>query len=398
VDPSPYLLDVTRRLVAMDTVSLRSNAEALALLGDELERWGFEVAFHEDPGAGQGNLVAWAGPPEPGGLILSGHVDVVPFADQPGWTRDPLRLAVDGGRVYGRGTTDMKGFLAQVLDAVRRLDGASLASPLLVVVTGDEEIGCRGAARLVPDLAGLLGGRPLPRLAWIGEPTSWRVFHAHKGIVEFGVRVRGRGGHSSLPEAGVNAIAAAARALLAVGELQAELRGEAPGASAKLFPEAPYTTLNFGTIRGGSASNMIAEECCFRVSYRPLPDSDPLAVHREVARRLAALELRDFGASALRAHVEVEEARVVPGLLSARDTALERCLLETLGETCSGGAPFCTDGGQLARLGIASLICGPGELGEAHAPDESVGLASLAEGPDRILAVVRRLCGGRVRS
>jgi acetylornithine deacetylase len=342
--------------------------------------------------------VASAGPPEPDGLILSGHVDVVPYAEQPGWTRDPLRLAVEGERVYGRGTTDMKGFLAQCLDALSRLDVASLARPLVVVVTGDEEIGCRGAARLVPHLARLLAGRPLPRLAWIGEPTSWRVFHAHKGIVEFGVRVRGRGGHSSVPEAGVNAIAVAARAILAVGDLQAGLRGEPAAASAPLFPEAPYTTLNFGTIHGGSASNMIAEECTFRVSYRPLPGADPLAVHRELTKRLASLDLRDFASSSQRATLEVEDVRVVPGLLSSSGTELERCLLELGGEPHShGGAPFCTDGGQLAQLGIDSLICGPGDLDQAHAPDESVRLAALLEGPDRILDVVRRLCGGRAR-
>jgi acetylornithine deacetylase len=224
-----------------------------------LQRWG--------AGAGEkANLVAVAGPPEAGGLILSGHLDVVPFADQPGWTRDPLRLAVEDDRVYGRGSSDMKVFLAQCVDAAFEIDAAKLRRPVAFVFTSDEEIGCLGAARLVPELDALLGDVPRPALAWIGEPSSWQVFHTHKGIVAFAVTVRGKGGHSSVPAAGVNAIAVAAQALALLGALQAELRSRARAEFARVFADAPYTTLNFGTIAGGTASNVIAERCAFLVS------------------------------------------------------------------------------------------------------------------------------------
>jgi acetylornithine deacetylase len=395
-----YLSDIASRLVAEDTVSQRSAVAALELLADHLAGFGFEVALPRYTRAGvpQANLVAGAGPPVEGGLLVSGHVDVVPFADQPGWTRDPLRLEIGDERVFGRGTSDMKVFLAHCLDAARRLDPASLERPLAFLFTAEEEIGCLGAGHVAPRLAHLLGGRPLPRQAWIGEPTSHRVFHAHKGIVAFDVAVSGRGGHSSVPEAGVNAIAVAARAIAAIGEIQAELRARPAAGSAVLFPDAPYTSLNFGTIRGGTAANVIAEACAFGVSYRPLPDEDPLALHVRIRARLAALDARDWGSPEHRAGIRVGEPRLAPGLLSRRGTPLEADLRTHFGDAAEAGAPFCTDGGQLAGLGIDVLVCGPGELAQAHQPDESIGRAAFERGGDDVLAVVRRLCGGRTRS
>jgi acetylornithine deacetylase len=394
-----YLFELTERLVAIDTVSQRTNEPLAELLADELDRLGFRLARQvaEIDGVRKANLVAWLGPPEPDGLILSGHLDVVPFEDQPGWTREPLRLTPEGDRLYGRGTSDMKGFVAQCLAAARRLDPASLARPLVFAFTCDEEIGCLGAERLAPALASLVGDLPLPRLCWIGEPTSWRVLHAHKGIVQFDVVARGRGGHSSVPEAGVNAIALAARAVAAIGEVQVAERAAPDEAWRASFPEAPYTTFNFGTISGGTAPNVIAEACRVRVSYRPLPDSDPLAPFERVRERLAALEPRDFGSPDLRGEIALGVPRVVPGLLSPRGTALEKALFEVLGDHEPGGAPFCTDGGRLAVAGIHSLVCGPGELAEAHQPDESISRAAFERGPDVILAVLARQLGARPR-
>jgi len=322
----------------------------------------------------------------------------VPFADQPGWTREPLELRFEGDRAYGRGTSDMKGFLAQAMEAARRLDPASLARPVSLLFTAEEEIGCLGAGRLAPALPALLAPLPPPARAWIGEPTSGRVFHAHKGIVAFAVQVRGEGGHSSVPEAGTNAIAVAAQVVAAVGAIQAELR-EAPRPDfATLYPEAPYTTLNFGTIRGGSAANMIAEACELRLSYRPLPDEEPLALYERIRARLAELDPRDWASPGRRPAVEVGAPRVAPGLLAPRGTALEAELVGAYGHPGSAGAPYCTDGGRLAEAGLEVLICGPGDLAQAHQPDESVDRHALESGPDRILQVVRALCGGRERA
>ena len=394
----PYLEHLTGRLVALDTVSSRSNEPAAALLADELDRLGFRVALHADLVGGERkvSVVATLGPAEPGGLILSGHLDVVPFAGQPGWTREPLALTAEGERLYGRGTSDMKGFVAACVAAARRL-APELERPLVLVFTCDEEIGCLGAARLAPALRTLVGELPLPSLCWIGEPTGWRVAHAHKGIVQFDVCARGRGGHSSVPEAGVNAIAVAARAIAAIGEIQADFRGRPDEKWRDTFPEAPYPTFNFGTIAGGTAANVIAEECHLRVSYRPLPDEDPLAPYDAVCERLARLEPRDFGSPALRGEIDVGPAFAVPGLRTPRGSTLEDALLDALGRTSVGGAPFCTDGGRLAAIGIHSLVCGPGELEQAHQPDESIARDALARTPDVILAVLRRLLGARPR-
>ena len=381
-------------LIAHDSVSANGNRALIERLAERCEGAGARVALQ---GWGEGahakaNLVAVLGPDAPGGLILSGHVDVVPFAEQPGWSRDPLLASADGDRLYGRGTSDMKGFIAQCIAALAQIDAAKLVRPVVLLFTADEEIGCLGAQRLVPALPELLGTCPLPRLAWIGEPTSGRVFHAHKGIVAFSVTVAGRGGHSSIPEAGANAIAGAAEVAARLGRLQAERRAKPSARFASLFPEAPYTTLNLGTIHGGSATNMIADSCTLALSYRPLPDEDPLALYAEIRTRLLGDPLRDPG-SDLPLALEVSPALAAPGVLTPRGTRLEGELLAQLGAHDVGGAPYCTDAGRFAEGGIDSLICGPGDLAEAHQPNESISRRALAGGIEPIVAIVGRICG-----
>jgi acetylornithine deacetylase len=392
-----YLYDVLSQLVSADTVSHKSNAAAMELLAEHLDGQGFSVRLQHDEqeGVRKTNLVAFAGPPEPDGLILSGHLDVVPFEDQPGWSRDPLRMTVEDDRIYGRGTTDMKGFIAQCLEAARRVETRSLERPIVFLFTSDEEVGCRGAERLVPALPNLLGDCPLPRLAWIGEPTSFQVFHVHKGIVAFEVRVIGVGGHSSVPEAGVNAIAVAAKAIEVIGAIQRELREASTRERSALFLDAPHTTLNLGTIAGGSALNMIADDCRFSLSYRPLPDEEPLRVYQRIREGLSALDPRDDGSPDRRASIVIGEPLVAPGLQSPRGTSLEAALFEFLDTRTCSGAPYCTDGGQFKKAGIDSLICGPGDLDQAHQPDESIGREAFERGAEIVPRVLERLCGAR---
>jgi acetylornithine deacetylase len=162
---------------------------------------------------------------------------------------------------------------------------------------------------------------------------------------------------------------------------------------AEIFPESPYTTLNFGSIRGGTAANMIAEECLLQVSYRPLPQTDPLDVYHEIGKRIQELDTRDYGSATHRARVELSAPFVVPPLLSPRATPLEGVLFSLLNRHTSGGAPFATDGGQFAQAGIASLVCGPGDLDQAHQPNESIRREAFENGTGVILAVVRAMCG-----
>ena len=221
-----YLYDVTRRLIEFDTVSANSDLLAIDYLATELEGHRFKVARQgiEVGGVPQANLVAWVGPARVDGLIISGHIDTVPFEGQPGWTRTALKLEDAGDRLYGRGTSDMKGFIAACLDAAARIDLSRLRRPLVFVFTADEEVGCLGAAKVGPALKSMLGETPVPRTAWIGEPTSWQVSHAHKSIVLFDVIVRGRGGHSGAPTRGVNAIAVMGKVIDAIGQLQEQRR------------------------------------------------------------------------------------------------------------------------------------------------------------------------------
>jgi len=388
--------DLTRRLVACDTTSAKSNVPAIELLADRLESSGFRtrVQAWEADGVAKSNLVAAAGPAEPGGLIVCGHTDTVPWERQPGWTRDPLALEIGDDRVYGRGSSDMKSFIAQAVVAGGAIDRSALRRPLILLFTADEEVGCLGAARLAPELARLLGEIPLPTLCWIGEPTSWEVFHAHKSFAAFDVVVHGRGGHSGLPELGLNAIGAATSVLAEIGRYQSELRANPSPAYRDIFPQAPHATLNVGTIAGGAAANMIADECTIRLSTRALPDADPLEPYRELARRLAAIDARDPAAPAYRAEISLGEPLVVPGLLAPRGTELEAALCDRLGTDSVRGALLGADGCRFQSIGVRSLICGPGDFAEAHQPNESISRRAFEQGVHIVRSVVERLCIG----
>ena len=389
-----YLYEVANRLVAFDTVSAKSDRDAMEYIAAELSPRGFKTAIQPIDlfGVAQANLVAWVGPRRAEGLIISGHVDVVPFDGQPGWERDPLKLELAGERIYGRGTTDMKGFIAQCLDAARTLDSSRLTRPLVFVFTASEEVGCLGAHRVAPALKQILSETPVPRLAWIGEPTSWNVSHAHKSIVSFGVTVRGIGGHSGAPARGVNAIAVMARVIDTIGRYQQELAARRPAKYLEIFPDAPCDVLNFGTVHGGIALNMITEECKLRVSYRSLPDADPLSVYHEIERRVAALDGHDYAGREHRAKIELAVMNVVPPLDSPRGTALEAALFAVTGANTSGGALYATDGGWFTGSGITSLICGPGDLEQAHQPNEHIRREAFERGPAMITKVIERLC------
>jgi acetylornithine deacetylase len=389
-----YLYDVVSRLVSFDTVSAKSDRAAMDYIAGELAQRGFKTAMQpvDLVGVSQANLVAWIGPPRSDGLILSGHVDTVPYDGQPGWEREPLKLEPAGERIYGRGTCDMKGFIAQCLDAARTLDSTRLKRPLVFVFTASEEIGCLGAHSVAPALKQILGETPVPQLAWIGEPTSWRVSHAHKSIVSLTVTVRGIGGHSGAPAKGVNAIAVMARVMDTIGRYQNELAARKPAEYAEIFPDAPCDVLNFGTVHGGIALNMIAEECKLRISYRTLPDSDPLDVLHEIERRLGALDGYDYAGREHRATIDVKLMNVVPPLNSPRGTALEAALFDVTGEKTSGGALYGTDGSWFTSSGITSLICGPGDLEQAHQPNEHIRRDAFERGPAMIKKVIDRLC------
>ena len=390
LDQEP-LWRITERLVAFDTVSTNSSLEAARFLADEIDLPGWTVRVHEEQGFGasKGSVVAVAGPPEPGGLILSGHLDVVPFASQPGWTRDALVLGRDEHRIYGRGVADMKGFLAQCVVLAQSLDLGRLRRPLAFVFTSDEEVGCLGSGRLVDHLPSLFGSCPMPDRAVIGEPTSFRVYGAHKGHVRCAVQVEGSPGHSSRPDLGLSAIGAAAEVVRAI-ERFAEGRGrQATEEHRQLFPDFPGIPFNVGTIAGGSAVNMIAERCEMTLGFRHRPGDDAHDLLATVSAEIRdSVESRYPGAS-----VQLADVLVTPPLHQAPEGPVADALRDLSLAAVFLGAPFATDGGQFERAGIRSYIWGPGELSQAHQPDESMPITSFVRMPSLLEQLVYRVCG-----
>jgi acetylornithine deacetylase len=283
----------------------------------------------------------------------------------------------------------MKGFLAQCVTVAENLDARQLSAPLVLLFTCDEEEGCLGAERLLPTLERLRTRWPLPRDCVIGEPTSFRVYRAHKGHVRLRLTTRGRGGHSSRPDLGVNAIAAAAAAAAAVERLAADVRERVRDGDRRLFPEYPAVPFNLGTISGGTADNMIAERCDLVVGFRQVPGHDPEELLAELERRVRSAVVE----AAPGATVTVDEVVFTPSMSSPADAHTCRELCRLVGEDDPVGAPYATDGGQLERIGIRSWICGPGELAQAHQPDESLAVADLDRGLELVESLVARRCG-----
>lgn len=379
-------LKTLAELVAFPSVSSRPMRDLAAYVAERCEDLGFGVEYFEDPAdPTRTNVVCTAGPaPEAGGegLILSGHLDVVPVDGQP-WASDPFVLTERGGRLYARGSSDMKGFVAASLEALGQLQLPRLRAPLVLIWTYDEEIGCAGSQHLVRQLA--QQRRALPTEALIGEPTDLRVLRMHPGHVTLRLRAQGVSAHSSKPDLGASAITAMGRVLGMLERLAVELQGE------RRFEdllERPWVTMNPGILRGGAAVNMVADHCELWLGYRPLPGDDPLAVARRVEARLQELPLPAGTA------VSLEVVRETPAMLTPEGIPLQGLLCAHASHPALGAAAFATDGGNLAALGIRSLIFGPGSIDVAHKPDEYIEAAALTRGVEVVEAVVRARCGG----
>ena len=360
--PSP--IELLDRLVAFPTVSQDSNLALIDFVREHLARLGVTARLTFNAERTKANLFATVGA-GPGGIVLSGHTDVVPVAGQD-WTSDPFAMVERDGRLYGRGTADMKGFIATALALVPELLGRPRAEPIHLALSYDEEIGCLGAPGLLADLsaAGIA-----PRLAVIGEPTSMRVINAHKGICFNRTAITGVPGHSSQPQHGVNAITAAA-------SLIEFIEREARAAEGRARPdgdfEPPYTTYNVGKIAGGAAMNIIAASAELDWEFRNAPWDDSDALRARIER---------FIADDLRGRLKARDPRAdatnrcmadVPGFMPDPDSPAVRLALRLTGQNRAGTVPFSTEAGLFQRAGIATVICGPGSIGDAHRADEFV--------------------------
>lgn len=375
----PVVEDLTQ-LIRFETVSDRSVLQLVAFVAQRLEQLGFVVRQVPEPGpTGKTNLIATRGPDGTDGLVLSGHMDVVPVVGQP-WTSDPFVLTPRGGRLVGRGSADMLGFLAAALQALERIGATEFQRQLVLVWTCDEEVGCLGSAQLVTELASESEGWPTACL--IGEPTDFAVLRMHPGHVKLSIEVKGEAAHSSLPHLGRNAIETAAEVVLALRGLARQLASEVQD----LPLDAPWVTFNIGTITGGSAINIVPDSCTIRVGYRPLPGMDA----HEVYHRIEALLAEQFGDAACPVHSHL--GLVTPAMLTPSGTALAQALADHAEPSETEAVPFATDGGNLARLGLQPLIFGPGSIDVAHKADEYVTVDALVRATDVLHDLIRRRC------
>ena len=380
--------DVTEylaRLVAFPTVSRDSNLALIDWAEELLTGLGARCRRTWNEDGLKANLWASFGPEEPGGLVLSGHTDVVPVDGQE-WSSDPFALTHRDGRVYGRGTTDMKGFAAAVLAVLGRTDLAGLRQPLHVALSYDEEVGCLGVDRMVED-AVAQGLRP--DYAIIGEPTTMQIIRAHKSINVFRTRVVGKAAHSSQPQCGAGAILAAGRLIEKLHRIGEEKRA-AGGVS---DCEPPWTTVQVGVISGGNAINILPASCEFFWEYRAMPDEDS----DEIIDRLQAFAsaevlpaLREF---APEADIHFDALARVPPLVAERQDRAQDWVgsLPGVRSGGSGAVSFATEAGSFQRAGIQALVCGPGSIDQAHQPDEFIELAELAACERMIAAGIQRL-------
>lgn len=374
--------ELLARLVAFDTTSRNSNLALADFLCGYLDRPGVRLARNPSADGGKTNVIAWIGPQPNGdrrGLVLSGHMDVVP-AEEEGWRSPPFTLTDEDDRWVGRGACDMKGFVALAANLAAEASTERWRAPLVLVFTYDEEVGTLGAKRLTetfPEAAAL------PRNAIIGEPTSLTVARAHKGHFKMRITLRGVAAHSGYPHLGVNAIEPGGRVTVALSQLRRELEAElAP--NRELFPEIPYVPLNVGTIHGGSAINVVADRCVVEMGARPLPGiaSEELIERVQRAVRQAASPFEP----------QIELLSDSPALLLDEAAPIHRYLCRQTGQSAGASVSFATDAGWLQRLGMDCAIFGPGSIEVAHKPNEHLPKQQLAAAREPLKQAIGRFC------
>ncbi|MCD2178580.1 acetylornithine deacetylase [Rhizobium sp. C1] len=349
--------EILEKLVSFDSVVGTPNGGIASWISDYLASHGVTAHVLAGPEGDRSNLFATIGPGDLPGYILSGHMDVVP-AEAGEWTTHPFTLRRDGDKLFGRGTTDMKGYLAAALAAVPQLATAGLMRPVHLAFSYDEEAGCRGVPHLIARLPALCAP---PLGAIIGEPSNMRPVLAHKGKAAARVTIRGRAGHSSRPDLGLNSIHAMAGILNAAIDQAAHL---AHGPFDAAF-EPAYSSLQAGVIAGGKAINIVPDLCSLEMEARAISGVNPRDLLGPI--RKVAEALRDHGFV-----VEWDEMSAYPALALAASSPLAHLLEELTGQTPLGAVSYGTEAGLYQAAGIDALICGPGDIGRAHKPDEFI--------------------------
>ncbi len=373
-----FTRDVLTQLIAFDTTSRNSNLALIEWVEGFLAERG--IASHRVANAdgSKANLYALIGPAVEGGVVLSGHTDVVPVDGQP-WSSDPWAVTERAGKLYGRGVADMKSFLALALAHIDAALEAKLQKPLILAFSYDEEIGCLGAPSLIADI---VRAAPRPAAVIVGEPTSMKVVSAHKGIRSFLVEVTGREAHSSLPDAGVSAVMEALKLM----SLVAEMGREARAAARDVHFSPPGPTMTIGKVEGGTAANILARRCEFVWDLRSPSMAEADAVETRFRAAAEALDA-EIKRRAPEGGVTITRRSNTAGLSIDRDSAAEALARALTGDNETRAVAYAAEAGLFQRAGIPAVVCGPGSIEQAHQTDEWIEIAQLEEGA----AFMRRL-------
>jgi acetylornithine deacetylase len=354
-------------LVGFDTTSAKSNLELIGFVENYLKELGVDSRRTGNAEGSKANLYATLGPDAEGGVVLSGHSDVVPVTGQD-WHSDPFAVERKDGRLYGRGTADMKSFLAIALALAPEFLEAGLKRPIHLALSYDEEVGCLGVGGLIADVTENL---PRPEIVIVGEPTSMQPVVEHKGISVFRTTIAGKAAHSSQPHRGGNAILAAGELIAELGRLAEELRAAAPADSPY---DPPYTTVGIGKIAGGEAVNIVAERCAFDWEFRNLPEQDAGEIEARFRAFAEEKVLPKLRKGAPDAAIETESLSSVTAFQRVEDSPAERLVRRLTGSNRSGAVSFGTEASLFQQAGISTVVCGPGSIDQAHQPNEFIDL------------------------
>jgi acetylornithine deacetylase len=367
---TPHALELAQNLVRMNTVSHHSNLALIHFVRDELHKLGVKSRLTYNADKTKANLFATLGEGKPAGIILSGHTDTVPWDGQD-WSVDPLSATVKDGRLYGRGSADMKSFIAIALSHARQFLESPAPFAIHFAFSYDEEVGCFGVKELIADMRDA-GIKPLACI--VGEPTSMVPAIAHKGVYRYKCCVRGKEAHSSLTPLSVNAIEMAARLVGKVRDMAEGFEREEPRYAGF---DVPFSTASVGQFHGGIADNVVPRDAEFRYEFRDLPTADARAMQRQVLAHAASLEpaMKKVAADA---GFRFETICEIPSFLGSESDLVTQLAQRLSGEQRTTLVAFGTEAGIFKQSGIQTVVCGPGSIEQAHQPDEFVSLEQLA--------------------
>lgn len=373
------------KLVSFPTISRESNLDLIAWVDTWLDERGIKAHRVYNADGTKAGLFAHVGPRLEGGVILSGHSDVVPVDGQ-NWTSDPFTLTERNGRLHGRGTCDMKGFVALALWAVAEAARHGVRRPLQLALSYDEEVGCLGAPPMIDRMREML---PKAEAVIVGEPSMMNTVTGHKGGFGYDVHVHGFEVHSSIMNTGVSAIMEAARLIDWANVTNAAIR-EAPVTDLAAPFDPPFTTVHVGQIGGGTAHNITAADCWFKLDFRVVPGETFERWREAFLTKVAAVEA-DMKAVHPETKIDLEECFAIPGLAPEKEGAAERLVRQLTGDNAIHVVSYGTEAGQFQQRGYSTVVCGPGDIAQAHQPDEFITLAQFNEGHGFVQRLLDRL-------